>query len=224
MKKTDKTYYQILGLEHTASPEDIKRAYRSVAKEQHPDVGHHAKSPEQRRQDNEDMLLINEAYQTLIDKVKRTEYDLIIGVTVSIKIFEFTKTGEDEARELFLARVFYPARSSINRMLSRYGKELKALSQDLYDEELLDNFQAYVDELEKVLRKASNMFSTHPAPVTLTAPVHMMRQSIAQAADALEEMHRFCLNFDYDHLSMAENLIRISFDLSKQAYAMTKHP
>lgn len=61
-----KDYYKILGVEKTASPEDIKKAYYKLAHEHHPDKkgGDEAKFKE-----------VNEAYQTLSDKDRRTQYD-----------------------------------------------------------------------------------------------------------------------------------------------------
>jgi DnaJ-class molecular chaperone len=63
-----KNYYRILGLDPTCSIEDLKRAFRRLAKKYHPDVGGGAIP--------EDFLRIKEAYDTLSDKRKRGEYDL----------------------------------------------------------------------------------------------------------------------------------------------------
>ncbi len=59
-------YYQILGINKTASKEEIKRAYRRLAHKYHPDKpgGNEEKFKE-----------INEAYQTLSDDEKRGQYD-----------------------------------------------------------------------------------------------------------------------------------------------------
>ncbi len=61
-----KDYYKILGVNRTASEEDIKRAFRKLAHEYHPDkaTGNEAKFKE-----------INEAYQVLSDKRKKAQYD-----------------------------------------------------------------------------------------------------------------------------------------------------
>lgn len=61
-----KDYYQILGVDKNASPEDIKKAFRKLAHQHHPDKssGDEAKFKE-----------INEAYQVLGDKDKRAKYD-----------------------------------------------------------------------------------------------------------------------------------------------------
>jgi molecular chaperone DnaJ len=60
-----KDYYKILGIEKSASAEDIKKAYRTLAHKYHPDKGG----------DAEKFKEINEAYQTLSDKEKRSRYD-----------------------------------------------------------------------------------------------------------------------------------------------------
>lgn len=63
-----KTYYEILGLKATATPEEIKRAYRKKAMESHPDV-----NPSPGAADT--FLAINEAYAILSDTQKRKVYN-----------------------------------------------------------------------------------------------------------------------------------------------------
>lgn len=63
-----KDYYRILGLERGCKPEEIKRAYRRLARKYHPDV---SKEPEAEARFKE----INEAYQVLGDAEKRRAYD-----------------------------------------------------------------------------------------------------------------------------------------------------
>ena len=63
-----KDYYAILGVERSASDEDIKKAYRKLARKFHPDVSKE-KGAEEKFKD------VAEAYQTLSDKDKRAAYD-----------------------------------------------------------------------------------------------------------------------------------------------------
>jgi molecular chaperone DnaJ len=62
-------YYGILGVAPDASGDEIKRAYRKLAREHHPDVAHDKSSAEHRFKE------INEAYEVLSDPHKRAQYD-----------------------------------------------------------------------------------------------------------------------------------------------------
>jgi len=64
-----KDYYNILGVKRDASEQEIKRAYRRLARKYHPDVNPGDKSAEDR------FKKINEAYEVLSDKEKRQKYD-----------------------------------------------------------------------------------------------------------------------------------------------------
>lgn len=64
----EKNYYEILGVDKNATPEEIKSAYRKLAKQYHPDVN---KSPDATQKFKD----INEAYEVLSDTTKRNNYD-----------------------------------------------------------------------------------------------------------------------------------------------------
>jgi molecular chaperone DnaJ len=217
-------FYQLLGLSSDVTAAEIKRAYRRLAKVQHPDTQARVGTAEHTAA-TEEMVRLNEAYETLMDAGKRADYDRHIGVGragTKSKRPHFTSFDEDVEREKFLRTVFYPSRSGVVRSLSHYKKQLRDLSADPYDEQLLETFQSYVDSLEAALRSGADALMLNPTPRSLEPAVHMMKYSIAQAADGLEELRYYCMNLDYNHLTMAEALFRISTDLSRQALALTK--
>lgn len=71
--RTQRNYYEILGVPPTATTADIKRKYRQLARKFHPDVVQD-KSFGQRA-----FIQITEAYKTLSDPIRRREYDQTLG-------------------------------------------------------------------------------------------------------------------------------------------------
>ncbi len=71
MGSTTRDYYRILGLSRAASPDDIKKAFRRLARQYHPDLHSGAAKSEMERKFKE----LNEAYEVLSDPEKRKQYD-----------------------------------------------------------------------------------------------------------------------------------------------------
>ena len=63
-------FYEVLGIEKTATDEEIKRAYRKLAKKYHPDA-----NPDNKKEAEEKFKEVSEAYETLSNPQKRQMYD-----------------------------------------------------------------------------------------------------------------------------------------------------
>ena len=72
-KKSETTYYDILGVHKHSTPSEIKKAFYALAKKYHPDVNKDPGAEEKFKK-------INEAYQTLSDYDKKTIYDYDNGI------------------------------------------------------------------------------------------------------------------------------------------------
>ena len=71
MATTPRDFYQVLGLPRTASADDIKKAYRRLARQYHPDLHSGSKKTEMEKKFKE----LNEANEVLSDPDKRKKYD-----------------------------------------------------------------------------------------------------------------------------------------------------
>lgn len=97
-------YYQLLGVDENATPEDIKKAYRKLALKLHPDIN--KSTPET----DETFKKINVAYDTLSDQQKRSQYDLMRKVGPGMNQqgfrhgntnFRWTSTGFNSGQDPF---------------------------------------------------------------------------------------------------------------------------
>lgn len=96
-----KDYYKILEIERDASEDEIKRAYRRLAKKYHPDLN---KTDSKAK---EKFIVLHKAYETLIDPIKREIYNQAGYNPKNIDISDiFWKYDSITIREI-LRQVYY---------------------------------------------------------------------------------------------------------------------
>lgn len=144
-----KDYYKTLGVERDAAADDIKRAYRRLARKFHPDV---SKEPDAEERFKE----VGEAYEVLKDPEKRAAYDALGNQWQAGQDFrpppnwdanyEFTGDVPPEAAEAFsdfFEDLFHGARRE-EAASRRYQGKVRMRGQDRHAKILLDLEDAYV--------------------------------------------------------------------------------
>ena len=116
MRDSAHSYYDVLGVAADATSEDIRKAYRRLAKAHHPDVSGDPKSSGRFRQ-------IHEAYRALSTPENRTRYDQERASEVERMRHEYEKRSrfeqwrQSQAKDDSISRMAARTRSRIRRFL-----------------------------------------------------------------------------------------------------------
>lgn len=230
-------FYEVLGITDSASLSDIKVAYRNLAKQVHPDS--------QTVNSNHDRIAeVNAAYAVLKDPKRRKAYDLsrqnfnrefLDGLEDNwTRTAQRTKETQDVYRQRtqgkdtelqlqeWLKRVYRPVNYQLSKLLKSLKGEIRKLSADPYDDELMENFQTYLEDCRKTVEKAQKAFHCYPNPSNVASVAATLYHCINHLDDGVDELERFTCCYDDHYLATGRELFRISDKLRKEAQAAMK--
>ena len=117
-----KDYYETLGVAREASGEEIKQAYRALARKHHPDVSEDKSVAEHRFKE------INEAYEVLSDPNKRAQYDRFgsAGNGARRRRFRLRSIGRFRRHLRHVLRERAPERGAPDGTAARLGSSLRS--------------------------------------------------------------------------------------------------
>lgn len=102
MQEFEEDYYAILGVEDTSGPEEIRKAYLTLAKKLHPD--RHPNDPEKRAVAQREFAKVTRAHDIVGDAQRRAEYDALRAlakqrgaIAASVAAAEVKADGDSEA-------------------------------------------------------------------------------------------------------------------------------
>ncbi len=232
-------HYEVLEISPTATQADIKRAYRRLAKKFHPDSNHSMAS-------HEHIAVINAAYEVLGDPSQRKTYDTYLNgaygyrrpsssanrpspkrtATDPQRPRRSRRTSArdvDEALNQWLQFVYHPVCQSLSHILSAFDQEIDALSADPFDDELIEDFQRYIDQSRELLTKVQGLFRARPNPSSLAKTASNLYHCLNQVGDGIDELERFITSYDDYYLHTGHELFRIARALKQDAQADMSH-
>ncbi|MHA1193926.1 MAG: DnaJ domain-containing protein [Promethearchaeota archaeon] len=109
MMNEEKTYYEILEIEKDASEQEIKLAYRRLAKKYHPDLN--KTDPKAK----EKFIKIKNAYDILIDPSKRKIYDQVGYDPKNIDFSDIFRRNDYRSIREILSEIFGSQKSYYNK-------------------------------------------------------------------------------------------------------------
>ena len=218
-------HYETLNIDRNASQTEIKQAYRRLVKLFHPDVT-------QETTDREKIIRINAAYEVLSDTQSRQSYDRELHYSFEnhSKRNERTQTAQlqykkrrkktknaDEQIEEWLRFVYQPVNRFVCGILNSWEDQIEKLAADPFDDELLEEFQNYLQDCKEELKQAQVSFSYLPNPPSLARAAAHFYYTLNQIGDGLGELEYFPLNYDESYLHAGQEMFLIATQLYYEA-------
>ncbi len=223
-------HYETLGISAGATQFEVKQAYRKLAKQFHPDSQNQAAAHDR-------IAAVNAAYEVLGDIQERRQYDaerqLQVEMAASKRAARTVDShnqyrrrraskAADTTIEQWLRSVFNPTDRLIGQILKPLKAEVRALSADPFDDELMAAFQTYIETCRAALEQAKSKFRSMPNPAGVAGGAANLYYCLNQLEDGIEEIERFTYTYDDSYLHDGQELFRISAGLRKEAKAEIK--
>ena len=205
-----KNLYEELGLKRDATKNEIKSSYRSLVKKHHPDAGG----------DNDKFIAIQNAWEILNDPIKKEYYDkqFFSSYTPSNKLNEnwekkfnskkFNSSMKDREVEAWMKEIYTPINRLISQIIKPLNNEIKELSGDPYDDELMENFCSYISNSQKKMRKVDQIYNKKLVPKSITSLGLDLYHCFSQVKDALSEFDRYSQGYVDDYLFDGKQMIK----------------
>ena len=226
-------HYDTLNISPKATQAEIKQAYRRLAKQFHPDSQSATADPDK-------IVQVNAAYEVLGDPTRRRFYDEQLRSSPFQSKYQnrqqrtadaqqhyqrHRQTSQDADVQLgqWLEQVYKPVNRLIIRILSPLNAQVDELSADPFDDELMANFQAYLEDCRQYLNQAQLTFRSQPNPPTVAGAAASLYYCLNQLGDGIEELNLFTLNYDDYYLHVGQELFRIAKGLRYEAQDAVKN-
>lgn len=220
-------YYQVLQVNSLATQQEIKQAYRRLAKRFHPDSL-------SQTADHNKIIEINGAYEVLSNPQTRRQYDRQLESTSSDHWYSDRQARNAQAQQQYrryrqaekteelqyyqwLKEVYIPVNRLTEEIINSLDGEIESLADDPFDDELMENFQAYLETCNRYYQLAQQKFTSQPNPTKLAGVAAHIYYCLNQISDGIKELEWFTLNYDDRHLHMGQEIFRIAQELRCQA-------
>ncbi len=141
----EKNYYEILGIKPDATDNEIKSAFRKLARKWHPDVAGNSKDVVNKFKE------INEAYEILSNPEKRKKYDTLRGIFTQTQTQNKTSETKTEKKQEEKNTTAKETRQTKNTQ--QKGPEKRATQGEQKKQEQQSNKNAFQDAWESFLKK-----------------------------------------------------------------------
>ena len=208
--------YAVLEVSSSATQAELKAAYRRLVKQHHPDAGG----------DEERILALNAAWEQIGDPEARRCFDREFGspefareqarargarnarASQAARRASGQGASEDQALSTWLQKVYTPIDRLLGQVINPFAGELKALSADPYDDDLMEAFCSYLEQSRNRLDKVKSLFQSLPTPPSARGFGLSVYHCLSQVEDAVVELERYTMGYVDSYLHDGREMLR----------------
>lgn len=222
-------YYEILEVTRTATQREIQQSYRRLAKQFHPDSQHQTAN-------HDSIIQLNAAYEVLGDAQRRNNYDQQLEGSDHYSRREqrnrqaqsryrqqrqAAKEAEQSLQD-WMEAIYKPLNRLFLQVIKPLNSQIDELAADPFDDELMENFQTYLEQCRQSLGKARSLFASQPNPAEAAKIAVTLYYCLNHLDDALEELEQFTSSYDEHYLNTGKELFRLAKQLLQEAKLMAQ--
>ncbi|MFZ9570136.1 MAG: molecular chaperone DnaJ, partial [Vulcanococcus sp.] len=117
-------------------------------------------------------------------------------------------TRSDEALVLWLQQVYGPIDRLLGQVVNPFSAELKALSADPYDDQLMEAFCSFLEQSQSKLEKVESLYRSMAAPASAHGFSLSLYHCLSEVKDALVELERYTMGYVDSYLRDGREMIR----------------
>ncbi len=215
-------YYEVLQIKSSASAQEIKQAYRRLAKKYHPDS-------QEKTSNHEDIIKINAAYEVLGDHKNRRTYDQQITNQLNNSL-RYRQSKSEYATEYYqykrrshqaqeksqldwLEEVYSPITRLVEKIIKPLDEEIEELSADPFDDDLMLTFIGYLENCHQHYEQAKRILKSQPNPKRYAGVAANLYYCLNHISDGIEDLERFTLNYDEEYLHTGRELFNLAIEI-----------
>ena len=115
---------------------------------------------------------------------------------------------KDKEVETWMKEIYTPINRLISQIIKPLNNEIKELSGDPYDDQLMENFCSYISNSQKKMRKVDQIYNKKLVPKSITALGLDLYHCFSQVKDALSEFDRYSQGYVDDYLYDGKQMIK----------------
>ena len=121
---------------------------------------------------------------------------------------KYNSSIKDKEVETWIKEIYTPINRSISQIIKPLSTEIKELSADPYDEQLMENFCSYINLSQKKIEKVEKIYNKKIVPKSISTLGLDLYHCFSQVKDALSEFDRYTQGYVDNYLFDGKEMIK----------------